>query len=226
MDPENADINSLSDTLAALRDQVILFIPRLVIGLVIFLIFWIISRILRRVIHRVGKDTQLPEEVCSLAADVVGLTAVGFGAITALGTMGIDVGAMIAGLGLTGFALAFALQDIVSSTLAGIMLLIFHPFSVGNRIKVGGNEGIVSDINLRYTKLDNEGNAILIPNSTLFKEAIIVFDSSDNPHPIKLTSDNKAGDSKAAGGPVPSLPQTAAPKLDGSAAEPKPAETQ
>lgn len=225
MDPQAVDVNSLGTTLVTLRDQAILFLPRLVIGLIIFIIFWVISRVLRRVIRRIGKETEVPEEVCSLAADVVGLTAVGFGTITALGTMGIDVGAMIAGLGLTGFALAFALQDIVSSTLAGILLLVFRPFSVGHLIRVGGNEGKVSDINLRYTKLDNDGNAILIPNSTLFKEAIIVYGDAENPHPIKLISDAKTGDSKpASGSPTPSLPQVAEPKLDGSAAEPKPAE--
>ena len=222
MDPETVDINNIGATLVTMRDQIILFLPRLVIGLVIFSAFWLANRVLRRIICRIGKDAELPGEVTSLAADVVGLTAIGFGAITALGTMGIDVGAMIAGLGLTGFALAFALQDIVSSTLAGIMILIFRPFSVDNRIRVGNNEGIVSDINLRYTKLDNEGNAILIPNSTLFKEAIIVFDSSDNPHPIKLTNEEKSV-APASGSPTPSL--VTEPKLDGSAAEPKPAQS-
>src|SRR5690606_13871416 len=116
------------------------------------------------------------------------------------------IGAMIAGLGLTGFALAFALQDIIASTLAGILLLMYRPFSVQDRIKVGSNEGIVSNINLRYTRLQNEGNAILIPNSTLFKEAIIVFDDAENPRPVKITGEDSAdGASGAAMMPEPRL---------------------
>jgi small-conductance mechanosensitive channel len=226
MDPQAVDVNNLGATLTALRDQAILFLPRLAIGMVIFFIFWVVNRILRRLIQRIGKSTELPEEVCSLAADVVGLTAIGFGIITALGTMGINVGAMIAGLGLTGFALAFALQDIVSSTLAGILLLVFRPFSVGHLIRVSGNEGIVSDINLRYTRLNNDGNTILIPNSTLFKEAIIVYGDSENPHPVKLIGEKSADDSKAPASTVPPrLPQMAPLKLDGSAAEQKAAES-
>ena len=208
MDTQALDFRDIGGTLITLRDQVILFLPTLLTGVVIFIVFWVISRILRAMIRRIGKNTQMPQEVTSLAADVVGVTALGLGIITALGTIGINVGAMIAGLGLTGFALAFALQDIVSSTLAGIMLLMFRPFSVGNRIKVGANEGIDSDINLRYTRLNNEGNAILIPNSTLFKEAIIVYDDAENPHPVKLTGQDTPAASAPAG------PGVAEPKLE------------
>lgn len=207
------DTENVSVTLSTLRDNAILFIPTLVTGLILFLIFYIISKVVRRIIRRVGETTRLPPEVASLVADVVSVTILGFGIITALGTVGIDIGAMIAGLGLTGFALAFALQDIISSTLAGIMLLMYRPFSVNNRIKVGANEGVVTDINLRYTRLNNEGNAILIPNSTLFKEAIIVFDDVDHPHPLKLTSDIKPGD----GAPAPTEP-----KLNPPPSEPPP----
>lgn len=205
MDTENVTV-----TLSTLRDNAILFIPTLVTGLILFIIFYIISKVVRRVIRRVGESSSLPSEVCSLIADIVGVAIVGFGLITALGTVGIDIGAMIAGLGLTGFALAFALQDIVSSTLAGIMLLMYRPFSVNDRIKVGGNEGVVTDINLRYTRLNNEGNAILLPNSTLFKEAIIVFDDAENPHPIRLTTEAKPGDATPAP-VVPPEPKLSAP---------------
>jgi small conductance mechanosensitive channel len=216
MDTENVTV-----TLSTLRDNAILFIPTLITGLVLFIIFWLVSKFARRIIRRIGKETELPAEVCSLVADVVGVTILGFGIITALGTIGIDIGAMIAGLGLTGFALAFALQDIISSTLAGIMLLMYRPFAVGQRIKVGGNEGVVTDSNLRYTRLNNEGNAILLPNSTLFKEAIIVFDDVDNPHPLKLTTEVKPGDAA----PAPTVPGS--PKIDPNAiAEPKPAGAQ
>jgi small conductance mechanosensitive channel len=203
MNPEAVDLENMNVTLMTLRDQAILFVPRIVTGLVIFIVFWLVSRVLRRVIRRIGKDTELPEEVCSLASDVTGIIIVGLGLITALGTVGIDVGGMIAGLGLTGFALAFALQDIVSSTLAGILLLMYRPFSVNHRIKVGSNEGIVSDINLRYTRLDNEGNAILIPNSSLFKEAIIVYDDAENPRPVKVTSTDGGGLSAPDGPTMP-----------------------
>lgn len=207
MDNQPVNITDLDTLVVTLRDQVFLFLPRLAIGIVIFLVFWLGNRIIRRIIQRIGKETELPEEVISLLADVIGIAILGFGAITALGTVGIDIGAMIAGLGLTGFALAFALQDIIASTLAGILLLMYRPFSVQDRIKVGSHEGVVTKINLRYTHLHNEGNAILIPNSTLFKEAIIVYDDAENPRPVKLTEPATSSESTAA----PDVPE---PKLE------------
>ena len=99
-----------------------------------------------------------------------------FGAITALGTAGINVSALVAGLGLTGFALGFAFRDILSNLLAGILIVIFAPFQQQDRISVAGLEGTVINIDLRYTTLQAEGKKILIPNSTLFTNAITVME--------------------------------------------------
>jgi hypothetical protein len=98
-----------------------------------------------------------------------------FGTITALGTIGIDIWAMVAGLGLVGFALGFALKDLLSNFLAGFLILLYNPFVRGDVIAVSGNEGQVVEINMRYTVLQNNEKRILIPNSTLFQNNVIVF---------------------------------------------------
>jgi small-conductance mechanosensitive channel len=97
-----------------------------------------------------------------------------FGIVTALGTLGINVGAMIAGLGLVGFALGFALKDLLSNFLAGFLILIYNPFVRGDQIRVTEHEGVVIEINLRYTVLQGDHKRILIPNATLFSNAVIV----------------------------------------------------
>ena len=53
------------------------------------------------------------------------------------GTVGVDVSALVAGLGLAGFAIGFALRDAVSNTLAGVLVLMYQPFRVGDDIKTG-----------------------------------------------------------------------------------------
>jgi small-conductance mechanosensitive channel len=98
-----------------------------------------------------------------------------FGLVTALGTAGVNISALVAGLGLTGFALGFAFRDVLSNLLAGILLLLYRPFARGQRISVTGLEGIVTHIDLRYTNLDCDGNLVLIPNSNLFTNPITVF---------------------------------------------------
>ncbi len=110
---------------------------------------------------------------CLLAQAVLPLTIFGF--ITALGTLGINVSALVAGLGLTGFALGFALKDTISNLLSGVLILLYRPFEKGNRIKISGYEGIVVSIDLRYTELESEGNKVLIPNSKLFTDSVTVL---------------------------------------------------
>lgn len=85
-----------------------------------------------------------------------------------------DITALVAGLGLAGFAVGFALKDIVSNLLAGVLIILYSPFRIGSRIKVGSHEGKVVEINLRYTIIDSGGERVLIPNSTMFTNIIAV----------------------------------------------------
>jgi small-conductance mechanosensitive channel len=110
-----------------------------------------------------------------LLGRAIHFTLLVFGWVTALGTLGLDVTALVAGLGLTGFALGFALRDIISNTLAGVLILLFRPFHRGDHVSVAGAEGVVSEVDLRYTTLVvDEETRVLVPNSTLFTNAIRV----------------------------------------------------
>ena len=111
------------------------------------------------------------------------VTMITIGIVSALGIIGIDVTALMAGLGLTGFILGFALKDALSNLLAGMLLLIYHPFKLGDKLMVAGFEGHVVAIDLRYTTLDNDGDKILVPNSMLFTNALRVSElKSTNNH--------------------------------------------
>ena len=97
------------------------------------------------------------------------------GLATSLGTLGIDVSAIVASLGLTGFAVGFALKDSISNLLSGVLILIHQPFNVGDSIKVKTFEGLVTAIDLRYTRLERDGEKILVPNSLLFTNPISIL---------------------------------------------------
>ena len=75
-------------------------------------------------------------EILRPGARAVRTTLIVIGFISALGTLGIDVTAMVAGLGLTGFALGFALKDVLSNAVAGVLILFYRPFALGDRIVV------------------------------------------------------------------------------------------
>ena len=159
----------MSEFANEITSKTILLLPKLAVSVVIFLAFYALAWILKRIVIRIGHLADNDRiKILELAGSILKITTIIIGLITALGTLGVDVTALVAGLGLTGFALGFALKDALSNLLAGILLLFYHPFRCGNRIKVSGCEGVVTDINLRYTKLDNGDTEFLIPNSTCF----------------------------------------------------------
>ncbi len=156
-------------------DQAVAFVPRLGLALMIFVAFWIAGKILRRgvgvALSPLGADRA---EVIKLLANAGHGALLMFGAITALGTVGIDVTALVASLGLAGFAVGFALRDAISNVLAGVMVLMYRPFRVGDHIATSGLEGKVVAIDLRYTTIDSDDCRYLIPNSTLLSKPMTV----------------------------------------------------
>ena len=89
------------------------------------------------------------------------------GIIVALNNAGYDVGALIAGLGIGGLALAMAAKDSVSNIFGGIMVFTDKPFKVGDRIKIGGFDGTITEIGLRSSRMKTlEGRMVTIPNAT------------------------------------------------------------
>jgi len=155
--------------------------PRIFAGLLVFLVFMLAAvafrRLLRRIAERVYPDRR---PLVNLAGETIYYTAVVVGSITGLGTMGVDVSALIAGLGLSGFALGFALRDAVSNLIAGVLILLYQPYRYGDKIIVAGNTGIVTDINFRYTVLAGDGETIIhVPNGAMFSNSVTVAPKSD-----------------------------------------------
>ncbi|HZU25098.1 MAG TPA: mechanosensitive ion channel domain-containing protein [Bryobacteraceae bacterium] len=147
---------------------------RAVIAAAIFLAFWIAARILQFIICRLRPHAQTSSDLMELLGRTAKISLIIFGLITALGTVHVNVSALVAGLGLTGFALGFALRDVLSNLLAGVLILLYRPFGRGDHISVTGLEGRVMHIDLRYTTLDGGDKTILIPNSNLFTNPITV----------------------------------------------------
>jgi small-conductance mechanosensitive channel len=157
------------------------FMPVLGVSLLIFLAFWIVAVIFQKIIHRIGSRSRLDPDIVGLLDRIVKAGIIVFGIITALGTARVNVSALVASLGLTGFALGFALKDALSNTLAGVLILIYKPFRRGDHIITSGFEGTVEQIDLRYTTLGSSGDKILIPNSTMFT------------NPVKVVGGQKSG---------------------------------
>lgn len=165
--------------IANFLSRILLFIPQLGLSLLIFGAFWFASILSRKLILRFAHRVNLNIDILNLLEQTTKISLLFFGALTALGTLGIDVSALVAGLGLTGFALGLALKDIVSNLLSGVLILIYQPFRRNDWIKVGPTEGKVLQIDLRYTTLQADNQKILIPNSSLFTNTICIIDKEE-----------------------------------------------
>ncbi len=96
-----------------------------------------------------------------------------FGVILALSQIGISLGPLLAGLGVAGFVVGFALQDTLSNFASGMMILVYRPYDIGDLVDVGGVFGVVNKMNLVSTTLltlDNQ--VIVIPNSKIWGDVI------------------------------------------------------
>lgn len=149
--------------------------PKIYLGCVILVVFWIAAVILERIIRWAGNKSHIHKDILFLLGRTLRTTLVILGFISALATVGINVSALVASLGLTGFALGFALKDALSNILAGILVLIYRPLKIGDTIIVTGFEGRVVQIDLRYTTLKTDEKTILIPNANLFNNPVVIL---------------------------------------------------
>ncbi len=95
------------------------------------------------------------------------------GVVMALRNVGVDVGALITGLGIGGLAFALAAQDTIKNIFGGITIFSDRPFRIGDRIKVDGFDGFVEDIGIRSTRIRTlERRLVTIPNYKIVEASI------------------------------------------------------
>lgn len=166
----------MENYLQILIEQAVGWLPRVGFSVLILFLFWLLSKLVSKLIMGVAQRVELDESLSLLFVRAARLGILALGLITMFGTLGVDITALVAGLGLTGFALGFALKDSISNMLAGVLILLYRPFELGNQIKISGYNGKVLSIDLRYTVISGTDEKIFIPNSKLFTEPLTVLD--------------------------------------------------
>lgn len=148
--------------------------PRIIVGLILIAIAVLAALLIRSVLKRVFRKFVWGPRVGTLISTTVFYGILIFGILTGLATMGVNMTPIIASLGLGGFALGFALRDALSNLLAGVLIIVYQPFQEGDTIYVSGCQGTVTEINLRYTVLENELDRFMVPNSLIFTNPLKV----------------------------------------------------
>jgi len=160
-------------------------VPITIWNFIMFFIIIVMTLIITRVFISILKESILSyEEMDDHASQAIEkflkYTMEIIGVAIALTTLGLDIMAVMTGLGLIGFALAFGMQDAVANLIAGILLSVERPFSVGDRIKVGETWGDVVYIGLRSTKIKTTKNElVIVPNMQMSTKEIWNYTKGD-----------------------------------------------
>ena len=135
--------------------------------------FWIAGRAGRIIRGIAVRYPQLDITLFSFLGALARWTVIAITVIVVLGQFGIKTTSLIALIGAAGLAVGLALQGTLSNLAAGIMLLIFRPFKVGDFVNAGGESGTAEEISLFTTTLVTPDNVtIIVPNGDIWSSAV------------------------------------------------------
>lgn len=165
----------MTEYFSQLIEQIIAELPNVLIAILIFIaslyLAGLISNLLRRVLNQRNAD----REVTILLAQVTRWSIIVIGVIAALQRF-FDVTAFLAGLGIIGITVGFAMQEIMQNFVAGVILLVQQPFEVEDVIETDPFTGAIQAINLRTTEMKTlDGRIVIIPNAKILANPIVNY---------------------------------------------------
>ena len=154
-----------------------------VAALILGLTFWIAgwgARMVRRALGRVHRNNPDPT-LESFGASLVRYAIVAVGLVAVLQQLGVQATSIIAVLGAASLAIGLALQGALSNVAAGVMILLFRPYRVGDLIETATRQGTVKSLDLLFTEIATPDNVkVMIPNSKVFGDVILNYSAHRN----------------------------------------------
>ena len=155
------------------------FLVQSMYAAIIITITWMVARLLNALTEEYlvplaeKSDTDLDDVLLPVARKITNVIVWALGIIVALNNMGIEIGPLIAGLGIGGLALAMAAKDTVANFFGGFTIFTDKPFTVGDRVRFGGFDGTIFEIGLRSSRLRTlNGTVVTIPNGKIVDSLI------------------------------------------------------
>ncbi len=153
---------------------------KLIAAVLIFYIGRIVAKILTNFSKKAMRKANLDETIIRFGGNVIYGGLMVFIILAALSKLGINTNSFIAILGAAGLAVGLAFQGTLSNLGAGVLLVFFRPFNVGDFINGAGESGVVEEINLFSTLLKTGDNKqIIIPNSSIIGGNITNFSAKE-----------------------------------------------
>jgi small conductance mechanosensitive channel len=184
--PIPIDFSNAWKSSARIVNSAISLLPNLVIALAIFVGFLILASTAKSTVRHLSLRRQHRRNLSLLLGQLAYTLVLILGFLVALSVVAPSFQAadLIKMLGIGSVAIGFAFQNILQNFLAGLLLLMQEPFTLGDWISVTGIEGRVDDIQTRATVIiTQEGNRVVIPNAVLFTNPVAVGQSEKRAEP-------------------------------------------
>ncbi len=177
--PRPAWISPAQTALQSLQDLAAGFFagaPRVGIAALSFVLFLAIGKLVQRALEPRLTRLRTPSFGSVFAAlAYAGVGILGLVVALPIAFPSVSVATVLAGLGVVGLAAGFALQDILSNLVAGILLIFHQPFVSGDQVEISDHKGSVEGISVRETRLRTyDGRLVIIPNKDVYNEVIKV----------------------------------------------------
>ena len=143
----------MEENLELIQELVVLYGVKILMALVIFVIGkWVVKK-LSNMIESLMQKNEVDPAIRNFTGSIIYYTLLIFVCIAALGQLGIQTASFVAIVGAAGLAVGLALQGSLSNFAAGVLLLIFRPFKVGDFVEIAGTSGVIQSIQIFTTEL-------------------------------------------------------------------------
>lgn len=159
------------------------FLVTVITVILILFVFKLLAMLSERLVRKAiaSSKAKISKLLREFFENMVSKLVMLIGVLVALAHVGVQIGPLLAGLGVVGFIIGFALQDTLSNFASGIMILIYKPYDTGDIIEVAGQKGTVSQMSLVSTTIFSFDNQILIiPNNKIWGDIIKNVTSQEN----------------------------------------------
>jgi small-conductance mechanosensitive channel len=148
---------------------------RAVVTVALFVGLYVLTGVVRRAVDELAESRRgVSRHESEIVYRLAQVTIYVFGAIVALGTWEVDLSGFLVGAGFLGIVLGMAARQTLGALLAGFVLMFSRPFEIGDWVKVGDKEGIVTDITVVNTRLQTfDGEYVMLPNDVVSSNDIV-----------------------------------------------------
>ncbi len=179
----SAEISTAWGKVQEMINSFIVLLPNLILAFIVFFIFFLVARSIKQMVRRFTQNRRHARNLGLVLGRLAQGTTILIGLFIALSIVipSLKAGDLVQLLGISGVAIGFAFRDILQNFLAGILILLTEPFQINDQIVFKDFEGTVENIQTRATTIRTyDGRRIVIPNSELFTNSIIVNTAFDN----------------------------------------------